>query len=259
MSIDNNEHYETIMKKIKIGVTLDWETTDSYSKFPWYALRENYCDAISEFGALPILLPHSLDLVSDYLQEIDGLIVTGGAFDIDPALYGDPNIHESITVRKDRRTAFEMSILKKALNESKPVLGICGGAQLLAVALGGTLIQHIPDTIQTSIAHEQPNPRNEPGHTITIIEGTLLSDLAHDKIISVNSAHHQAVKELPSSLKVNALADDGVIEGIESLQHKFCLGVQWHPEFFINPTDRAIFEGLILACDSHKNESVNYK
>ena len=129
-----------------------------------------------------------------------------------------------------------------------PVLGICGGQQLLAVALGGSLIQHIPDSIARALAHEQPNQRHEPGHDITVVAGTLLHRIVGVESMAVNSSHHQAVRAPGPFATVNATAPDGVIEGIEDGRFLFCLGVQWHPEFHIDPGDRRIFDALIAAC-----------
>jgi len=128
-----------------------------------------------------------------------------------------------------------------------PVLGICGGQQLLHVVLGGTLIQHIPDEVPEALAHEQPNPRNEPGHEISVLPGTRLRAIVGADSLAVNSAHHQAAKNEPPGLVVNAIAPDGVIEGIESPEHRFCIGVQWHPEFFISDGDRKLMGAFIMA------------
>jgi putative glutamine amidotransferase len=230
-----------------IALTLDYEQPGGYSKLPWYALRENYCAAVVRAGGLPILLPHEPDQVAAYLDKIDGLVVTGGAFDVDPALFGATSRHAAVTT-KDRRTQFELAITRAALAADKPVLGICGGQQLLNVALGGTLIQHIPAAITDALEHEQPNPRHEPGHSVAIRTGTLLRRIVGTGAMQVNSAHHQAVRDPGPHAVVNAVAADQVIEGIEDARYRFCLGVQWHPEFFIDPGDRRIFDALIAAC-----------
>jgi putative glutamine amidotransferase len=128
-----------------------------------------------------------------------------------------------------------------------PILGICGGQQLLNVALGGTLIQHIPDEVCNPLAHEQPNPRTEPGHSAQIAAGTHLAQIVKDQSILVNSAHHQAVKQVAPGCVINATATDGVIEGIELADYPFCIGVQWHPEYYISPADTALFEAFIKA------------
>jgi putative glutamine amidotransferase len=229
-----------------VGITLDSEKPGFYSKLPWYALRENYSDMVAGAGGLPLLLPHHADQAADYAARIDALIVTGGAFDVDPALFGATTRHAKVTT-KDRRTAFEIAILREALARDMPVLGICGGQQLLNVVLGGTLIQHIPDEVAGALAHEQPNPRTEPGHSVRVVAGTLLHRVTGRAEMGVNSAHHQAVKDLAEGVVVDAVAPDGVIEGIEDPRRRFCLGVQWHPEYGIDPGDARIFAALIEA------------
>jgi putative glutamine amidotransferase len=232
--------------KPRIGVTLDAEAPGGYSQYPWYALRTNYAEAIAGAGGVPIALPHLPALTADLLDAIDALVVTGGGFDVDPALYGDTGRHDTVTL-KEGRTAAELALLKGALGRNMPVLGICGGQQLLAVVLGGTLMQHIPDTVPDALAHEQPNPRHEAGHGVDIIPGTLLHRIVGVSEMQVNSSHHQAVLSAGLRAVVNAIAEDGVTEGIEDPALKFCLGVQWHPEFLIDPGDRRIFDALIAA------------
>ena len=230
-----------------IGVTLDSERAGGWSAYPWLALRANYAEAVAEAGGLPLALPPLAAQAEAYLDAIDALVVTGGAFDVDPALYGAATRHASVTL-KDARTTAELALLRGALARDMPVLGICGGQQLLAVALGGTLIQHIPDGVPDALAHEQPNPRHEPGHEVHIAAGTLLARVVGAERMAVNSAHHQAVAEPGPHATVNALAPDGVIEGIEDGRRRFCLGVQWHPEFGIDAGDRRIMAALVAAC-----------
>lgn len=233
-------------KRPVIGLTLDSESPGGYSSLPWYALRENYCKVVAAAGGTPVLLPHETQEVEAYLALIDGLIVTGGDFDVDPAHFGAEARHETVST-KDNRTAFELALTHGAIAKEMPVLGICGGEQLLNVALGGTLIQHIPDAVAGALAHEQPNPRTEPGHAVTIAPETLLHRIVGTDEIEVNSAHHQAVGEPAPGLVVNARAPDGVIEGIEDPRHRFVLGVQWHPEYEIGLGDAKILAALIEA------------
>lgn len=230
-----------------VGVTLDSEKAGGYSKFPWYAVRQNYMSSLQAAGALPVALPHEPDLASTYLDRLDGLVVTGGAFDVDPSLFGASSRHQTVST-KDRRTDFELAVTRGALDRDMPVFGICGGQQLLNVALGGTLIQHIPDSIENALAHEQPNPRDEPGHTVALVPGTMLYRIAGVDEVAVNSAHHQAVDQVANGTVVDATAPDGVIEGIEAPEFKFCLGVQWHPEFLLSDADRNVIAAFVAAC-----------
>lgn len=234
------------MKKPVIGITLDSEEPGGYSKFPWYALRRNYCDAVVRGGGLPVALPHEPELANAFLDHINGLVVTGGHFDVDPALF-DAAVRHAAVITKDHRTLFELAVVRAALERDVPILAICGGQQLLHVVLGGTLIQHIPDQTPNALAHEQPNPRDQPGHDVIVVKGSLLHEIVGVSALAVNSAHHQAAGDEPEGLKVNARAPDGIIEGIEVPSKRFCLGVQWHPEFAISDGDLRIFAAFIKA------------
>lgn len=229
-----------------IGLTLDAEQPGGYSRLPWYALRANYFAAIAAAGGLPVALPHDAALVDAYLDTIDALVVTGGAFDVDPALYGGGTTHPTVTL-KAGRTAFELAATRGALARDLPVLGICGGQQLLAVVFGGTLVQHIPDSIADALEHEQPNPRDQPGHPVAITAGTMLARIVGCPRMEVNSAHHQAVAQPGPGAVVNAVAPDGVVEGVEHAGYRFALGVQWHPEYAVDPADPLILEALVRA------------
>jgi putative glutamine amidotransferase len=233
-------------KHPRIGITLDAESPGGYSAYPWYALRQNYAACVAAAGGVPLCLPHHAALAPAMLDAIDALVVTGGAFDVDPALYGDTGMHETV-VLKSGRTEAEHALLQGALARDMPVLGICGGQQLLAVALGGTLIQHIADALPDALEHEQKTPRHEAGHSVAIAPGSLLHRLVQADTMQVNTSHHQAVRDPGPSAVVNATAPDGVIEGIEDPRRRFCLGVQWHPEFLIDQGDHRILRALIEA------------
>lgn len=229
-----------------IGLTLDSEEPGGYSALPWYALRRNYFASVTRAGGLPLGLPHEPDLAEAYLDLLDGLIVTGGAFDIDPALFGASERHPSVTT-KEQRTAFEWAAAGLAVKRDLPILGICGGAQLLNVVFGGSLLQHIPDRVENHLPHEQPGPRDRPGHAVKVQPGTRLERICGAGELQVNSAHHQAVERPGGGLVVNALAPDGVIEGIEQPDMNFCIGVQWHPEYEISAADHALFYAFVEA------------
>ena len=227
-----------------IGITLDEEKTSNYSCYPSYASRKNYSESIDLAGGLAIFLPNQRKKIKQYINLIDGLVITGGDFDISPKFYGKKIESEFVKV-KEERTDFEYKITKEAIKKNMPILGICGGQQLLNVVLGGTLIQHIPDTVNTKINHEQTNPRDQGSHSIKIEKKTKLFNIISSDKMFVNSAHHQAVEKVGKNVVVNAIADDGVIEGIEHLKLNFCIGVQWHPEFLIDKKDIKIFEALV--------------
>lgn len=233
-----------------IGVTLDSEPptqpgAGGYSRFPWYAIRQNYMDMIAACGGLPVGLGHDTAGAAAMVARLDGLVVTGGAFDVPPDLYGAPEVHASVQT-KPRRTRAEAALVKAAMARGLPILGICGGMQLLAVLLGGTLVQHIPDSYPAALAHEQPNPRDEAGHDVYIMAGTQLARLVGTDRMAVNSSHHQAVRDAGRGA-ICARAPDGVVEALELPGYPFCIGVQWHPEFGISAGDRLLFEGLIDA------------
>tara|TARA_B110000438_G_scaffold168832_1_gene161367 strand:- start:45 stop:758 length:714 start_codon:yes stop_codon:yes gene_type:complete len=231
------------MKKPIIGITLDYEEKGGYSKFPWYALRHNYLHSVEKFGGIPFPLFHTKKNINQIFEVLDGLIITGGNFDIDPKLYGKKLNNSRII--KNTRTQFEISICKKFLNSNKPIFGICGGEQLLNVVCGGTLIQHIQDNKLYSIQHEQPNPRDETSHQVKIVPNTKLRKIIKKSIIKVNSAHHQAVDKIGKKLSISSYSSDGIVEAIEHTDHNWCIGVQWHPEFLITLGDQLLMKNFI--------------
>jgi len=224
----------------KIGLTLDADEARSR-----YELPEAYVAAVLGAGGLPILLPHAKDAAAAYLALLDGLVVTGGAFDVPPELYGEPRRKECGPT-KPERTAFERDLLEAALAARMPVLGVCGGMQLLNVVRGGTLHQDlVADT--GSQSHEQPAPKDVPSHDVAVVPGTQLAGLVGPGALRVNSTHHQAVKDPGAGVLVSARAPDGVVEAIELPDLVFAVGVQWHPEAVQrhDPRHAGIFRGLV--------------
>jgi putative glutamine amidotransferase len=183
------------------------------------------------------------------LDRVDGLVVSGGNFDIHPEFYGETPIDGLHHVRKER-TEFELGLISLALNRDLPILGICGGAQAINVAVGGTLYQDIGTQIAGAGRHEQGALKERGGHEVRIHEGTKLRNIVGRATLEVNTTHHQAVKKLGKGLIVNATAGDSVIEGIESKDHPFVLGVQWHPEFLAHRdrSQKKIFSAFVTAC-----------
>ena len=246
-------------KKPIIGITPDIAENNginSYAKLPWYALRQNYADSVISAGGIPLLIPYQYETMSDILGIMDGLIIPGGDGDVPPELYGH-ELGSAAIVLGGMRARFEIELTKRALERNIPFLGICNGMQVLNVALGGDLIQHIPDAIDTDIEHKQSTNKglSPKGHPIHIAEGSLLSSLVPQKgEILVNSNHHQAIGKLGRDLIVSATAPDGIIEAIESTRHKFVMGVEWHPEYMDdNGLDENIFTSFIKACAKDHN------
>jgi putative glutamine amidotransferase len=169
------------------------------------------------------------------LQTIDGVLLTGGG-DVDPAFYGQDR-HETVEDAEPGRDEFELDLARRAIEDDVPLLAICRGAQVLNVAAGGTLVQDIPTAVTTELSHSLKEPRDRVAHDIQVaLDSRLHTALAGAVSAScacrVNSRHHQSVGKLGRNLKASATAPDGVIEGIESPDATFCLGVQWHPENF---------------------------
>lgn len=228
-----------INKKPIIGITTDYQEKDHcYSKFPWYALRRNYVQSIEQFGCTPVILP----IVENEpnLNFVDAIIISGGDFDIDPKYFGQ-SITSSRVKINENRTVYEFKVIDHFVKNKKPILGICGGAQLINVFFKGSLIQDINSTIQ----HEQPNPRNETSHEIKLTKDSFLQKLIRNKPIFVNSAHHQAVDLIGENLIIDANANDGIIEAFHHSKLPYCVGIQWHPEFLITDLDINIMKDFV--------------
>jgi putative glutamine amidotransferase len=199
-------------------------------------------------GGLPFVLPYTDDptAVEAYLDRLSGVIITGGAFDIPPEAYGE-TAREGMGPTKEGRTAFETGLMRAALKRNMPVLGICGGMQLLNVVLGGTLHQDISREVPEAREHEQKHDRTQPQHPVDVREGSLLAEAVGKGQLMVNSTHHQAVKKLGNQVVSSATSPDGITEAIESSAHVFALGVQWHPEYMLNnlPVHAGIYKVFI--------------
>ena len=240
----------------RIGITLDWEDEPSYSAAsPWYALRTNYFQVISKHEALPIALPYEIDLVDNYLDLIDGLMVTGGDYDLSPEYYGEVIQQETRKI-KSVRTEFEFKLLENALKRNMPVLAICAGEQLLNVFFKGTLYQDISISNPSAFEHEQKHlgiPMNKTSHKINLVPNSLIHNIVKLDSFEVNSSHHQAVKSCGEKVVASGIAPDGIIEAIEAPDFNFVLGVQWHPEFEASDADSKIIQAFIKAAKDYLN------
>ena len=229
-------------RRPRIGPTLDSDPARAV-----YELKASYVEAVLAAGGLPVLLPHAPSAAAAYLALLDGLVLTGGAFDVPPALYGEAR-REGCGPSRPERTAFEKDLLESALAARLPVLGVCGGMQLMNVARGGTLHQDLP--LDAGIrGHEQPPPKDVPSHEVAVVPGTVLASLVGLDALMVNSTHHQGVKDVGRGLVVSGRSPDGVVEAIELPGLPFALGVQWHPEATApkDPRQAAIYRGLVRA------------
>lgn len=207
--------------------------------------------AITQFGGVPIVLPN---LVGDGIEEIagaiDGLLLTGGG-DIDPTLFGEEPLPGLGNIVPER-DQFELALIQKMLELNKPILGICRGAQIMSIAMGGDMYQDIYSQKDAPLLqHDQQAPNWHGSHFVQVTEGSLLRKIVGVDKIKVNSYHHQALRNMPEGFIVSGVASDGVIESFESTNHAFVMGVQWHPESLIAKGDAssfAIFEAFINAC-----------
>jgi len=185
------------------------------------------------------------------LQEIDGLLLTGGG-DVDPVFYGEDR-HPLTDDAEPGRDEFEIDLARRAMTEAVPLLAICRGAQVMNVAAGGTLVQDIPSAVESDLSHSVTEPKNADCHDIRIEPGSRLARVlgpAVDASCScrVNSRHHQSVGRTGQGLVVSATANDGVIEAVEKPDVPFCIGVQWHPENFWETGEfRPLFEEFVRA------------
>ncbi len=212
---------------------------------PYYHLRHNYCRNLTEAGASVVLIPHDKKAVDNYVKILDGILISGGDFDVPPKYYGDSSLHPKTDIN-EARSDFELALAKAAMTKDVPLLGICGGAQLLTVAAGGGLHQHLKDDLSGSLEHEQPTPRYRPYHEIAVRPDSVLAKIIGKTEMKVNSAHHQGIK-FGGRAKVVATATDSVAEAVEIPDHRFYLGLQWHPEYNTDPGDEKIFAAFVAA------------
>ncbi len=214
---------------------------------------EGYGEAVQRAGGLPVIAPYSDDerLLDQLIEGADALLLTGGDFDIDPALFGAP-AHEKLGTLKPARTRFEMALLARAERRALAVLGVCGGMQLLNVVRGGTLWQDLGSERPSDVEHQQKEPKHLPGHRVVVDEGTTLSRaLGQSGEIGVNTTHHQAVRQVGRDLVTSATSTDGLVEGIEDPSRRFYVGVQWHPEAMPDTREqRALYAAFIDAAKS---------
>jgi len=203
-----------------------------------------YVHAIERAGGRPVLIPPSEEGIAETLDAVDGLLLSGGS-DLDPQLYGQEPHEETLGVAPERDRA-ELALLEAALAQDMPVLAVCRGSQVLNVARGGDLVQHLPDVVGDEKHKHTPGTFSD--HEVTLEAGTRLASLLGEHA-PVKSHHHQGFGRVGTGLRVAAHAEDGTIEAVEDPSRRFALGVLWHPEA---AEDLKLFEELVSQARAYR-------
>lgn len=236
-------------RRPRIGITVSLEAPDPdrnlFRNKRLQYLEEGMIDAVREAGAVPVLLPVLDEASADEQLEIcDGLLLSGGS-DVAPESYGEAPLRPEWGGDR-RRDLYEFALYHAALSRRMPTLGICRGAQVLAVAHGGRLWQDLGSEAGAALEHRNPELYDRLEHDIDIVPDTRLAEILAPGRRRVNSVHHQAVRECVGELRVSARAEDGTIEAVEAVDDEFfVLGVQWHPEWRAGP--RPLVEAFVQA------------
>lgn len=225
-----------------IGITTYHRDERGYIQLPAV-----YADAVRRAGGIPLLIQPGEPRMDEVMDLLDAIVLSGGG-DLDPALYTDEQ-HEQVYWVDKERDEFEIDITKRAMGEDKPLLCICRGMQILNVALGGTLITHIPDAIEEAIEHRQP-PRDPIVHEVMLEPDSKLASIMEANRVQTASWHHQAIGEVAPGLRVVGKAPDGVIEAVEIPEKPSVIAIQWHPELTAHEdqTQQKLFDELVQMC-----------
>jgi putative glutamine amidotransferase len=205
-----------------------------------------YVRAVESAGGRPLLVPPSTDAIDETLDALDGLLFSGGS-DLDPELYGQDAHAETNGVVPERDKG-ELKLLRAALERDMPVLAVCRGSQVLNVALGGDLVQHLPDVVGDEKHKHTPGVFAD--HDVDVFPGTRVHRILGDRA-PVKSHHHQGYGRLGEGLREAARAEDGTLEAVEDPSRRFTLGVLWHPEA---GEDFALFEALVAEASRYREE-----
>lgn len=230
-----------------IGITCghQWEGTERYY------VNRSYITSIIQAGGLPILIPYMKpNLLTKILDKLDGVLIPGG-IDIDANLFNQ-ELHPRCGKIDPEWDDLDVFVIQAALARNLPLLGICRGCQILNVACGGDLIQDIPSQTLSQINHSPAAPKWYATHDLTIKSGSKLSRILQTTHIRVNSFHHQAVSQVAPGFQASAFANDGIVEAIESMEHQYVIGVQWHPELMLHhyPEFKNLFIELVNRASS---------
>lgn len=227
------------MRSPLIGITTYHKDERGYIQLP-----AQYADAVRRAGGIPLLIQPGEPRMDELMTLLDAIILSGGG-DVDPSLYSTGD-HAQVYWVDQERDQFEIDLVKRTLEGDKPLLCICRGLQVLNVALGGTLIQHIPDVVADAIAHRVP-PRDPAHHPVALTPGSRLAEIIGQNEVTTASWHHQAIDSLAPGLRVVGRAPDGVIEAVEMPARPQMIAVQWHPELTAaaDPGQQAIFNSFV--------------
>ena len=230
------------MRRPVIGITTYGRDEDNRFRLPCL-----YVDAVRRAGGVVVLIPPDGEPAEEIFTFIDGMILAGGG-DIDPALYGG-HPHETIYSVDAERDKSEMALARRLAVSAMPTLGICRGHQVINVALGGTLHEHLPDVVGDKILHRLP-PREATTHPIVVVPDSRIAAVLGENSFDAPSWHHQAIRKVAPGLVAVAQAPDGTIEACEMPAHPWLFSVQWHPELtaHASPTQQRLFDALVEAC-----------
>jgi len=219
-----------------------------------FTIPAKYVDAVRRAGGLPMLLAPGEPRLGEWLALVDALILTGGP-DVDPALYHDAQHAEVYGIDRER-DASDLFLAKHAVSSKTPALCICRGTQVLNVALGGTLHQHLPDVVGERVPHRGKERAYMP-HAVHVDRGSRLAEILGATDVSPMSSHHQSIRDVAPGLNVVARAPDGVIEAVEMRDHPWLVAVQWHPESTAaeDAQQQRLFDALVEAAREHRRRA----
>ncbi len=235
------------MPKPLIGITT--RNNKDVDGHPVTSLQHSYLNAIIQAGGLPVMIPNILSEEDflDLYSRLNGILFSGGG---DVSLrYFNGSDHPRIGEVDDTRDTTEITLMRTAVNDGKPILGICRGAQVMNVALGGTLYTHIYDQFKGALDHAYPGDlRRTLVHPVNVDETTRSAEIFGETLLNVNSLHHQGLKDIAPALKVSGHAPDGLVEVVEIPDHPYAVGVQWHPEWLTDqPAMQRLFKSFVDA------------
>lgn len=211
---------------------------------PMDTLDPAYSGRIADAGGLPLIVPRG-PYPHEVLDGMDGLVLTGGG-DVDPSAYGA--VDEGSTEVDPQADAWELALVREAMRRDLPTLAICRGAQLLAIAHGGALLQHVePDDLHPRVPGREPDVLRADRHPIALVPGSAVAETFGATELIVNTLHHQAIGDA-GTLTVTARTETGIVEAVEPPNGWPALGVQWHPEKMDEPEQRALFERFVALC-----------